>query len=181
MNIKSYYAFVLFLLVSFNNSIAQDEWMVKSGDEEIRFKIKNMGFWVKGSFTGLQATIRFNPNNLSQAYMEAHLGAASVNTGMGARDKHLREADFFDVAQYPFIVFTSKKISSSGKGYQMEGEIFLDVKTQPLSFGFVFAGDAHRGVLRASFEVDRTAFGIGSSSGSMGKMVKVEVSVPVLN
>jgi polyisoprenoid-binding protein YceI len=38
------------------------------------------------------------------------LGAASLDTKMAARDKHLHSADFFEVEHYPTLTFISSRI-----------------------------------------------------------------------
>lgn len=161
-------------------SQTSSEWKVKPSSEEISFKIKNMGFWVDGSFSGLKATIHFNPQEPTLGSFQATIDASTVNTGVEARDKHLRQDDFFDVEHYPVISFSSKAITQTSKGYRMDGLLSIKGRTNPISFVFVFAGDKEKGVFHASLEIDRTLYGVGSASRTMGKMVKMELSVPVV-
>jgi len=49
--------------------------------------------------------------------------ADSVDTNVPDRDKHLRSGDFFSVKEFPEIVFESKKISGSEKGWDVTGDL----------------------------------------------------------
>ena len=59
----------------------------------IKFKIKNLGISVTGSFTGLKGKIQFDPANLGKSSIEATVEASSVNTGIDLRDDHLRKEE----------------------------------------------------------------------------------------
>jgi polyisoprenoid-binding protein YceI len=48
--------------------------------------------------------------------MELSADAASVDTGNGRRDEHLRSADFFDVAHHPDIRFRSTSVRERATG-----------------------------------------------------------------
>ncbi len=92
-----------FLLVATCNS-AYGQWQFQSG--EVNFYIKNAGFNVDGKFTQIQASIRFNPDQPKETFIEANVEAASISTGIGMRDKHLKKEDYFDVIKFPRIMLT---------------------------------------------------------------------------
>ena len=51
--------------------------------------------------------------------------AASLDTGHGKRDRHLRSPDFFDVEPHPQIVFDAKSVTASQGGLTVEGELTI--------------------------------------------------------
>src|SRR5205823_7245123 len=55
-------------------------------------------------------TVEFDEYNLTRSKAEIQIEAASVNTRNAQRDEHFRSPDFFDVEQYPFITFKSKRV-----------------------------------------------------------------------
>jgi polyisoprenoid-binding protein YceI len=83
--------------------------------------------------------------------IELTIDAASVDTGNAARDKHLRSADFFDVAEHPQVRFTSKHITGLGNGRaHVSGELEAAGTTIPLAF------DASVRVIDGELELEAT-------------------------
>src|SRR5690348_14032020 len=78
----------------------------------VNFEIKNFGFTVGGSFTGIKGTVQFDPKELNNSSFDVTIDANSINTGIDMRDEHLRGESYFDVKNYPRIHFVSTKISS---------------------------------------------------------------------
>lgn len=154
-------------------------WDVKSDAVSIEFKIKNFGVWVKGSFSGLNAHIHFDKNKPETSSISAAIDASSVNTGIEARDNHLRKEEFFDVKNHPNISFQSAFIKKKDDRFEMSGTLTMKGVAKTIVIPFVFIEDGGKGVFRASFDIDRTEFGIGAKGGTMGKNVKMEVSVAV--
>ena len=81
----------------------------------VKFKIKNFGATVDGSFKGLQGKIYFDPNAITAPLFDVSVEASSVDTGIGIRDNHLRKKEYFDVKNYPRIRFVSTKVTPSSK------------------------------------------------------------------
>ena len=69
---------------------------------------------VHGKFTEFTVTLKFDENDLPNSSVSAIIKAASIDTGVADRDKHLRSADFFDVAKFADITFASSRIERSG-------------------------------------------------------------------
>ncbi len=67
---------------------------------------------VQGHFTDVSGTITVDEHEPTNSQVNVTIGAASLDTKMAARDKHLRSADFFDVEHYPSMTFTSQRIEA---------------------------------------------------------------------
>ncbi|OBI81638.1 YceI family protein [Mycobacterium asiaticum] len=78
-------------------------WALVPDNSKIEFKIKNMwGVWpVKGRFTQFSGEGRLGDKGAVTGRID--IDVASLNTGIGKRDEHLRSADFFDVERFPQI------------------------------------------------------------------------------
>src|SRR5579871_6902705 len=63
----------------------------------VKFTIDNFGFGVDGSFSGLQGTIEFDPQNAGAGHFDVSIDASTVNTDNSLRDSHLRNDGYFDV------------------------------------------------------------------------------------
>jgi polyisoprenoid-binding protein YceI len=90
----------------------------------------------------------------------------SIDTGVEARDKHLRTADFFEVEKYPEMTFKSTKVERKGKAYILTGDLTLKGVTKQVVLPFSITGaikDA-RGNTRigiaAQTKLDRRDYGI---------------------
>jgi polyisoprenoid-binding protein YceI len=89
------------------------------------------------------------------------IGAASVDTKMAARDKHLRSADFFDTDNHPEIVFTASEVALNGEDATITGSLQVRDQTRPLSVpAKVTAPDGDTLQLDTQLEVDRSDFGL---------------------
>ena len=75
-------------------------WNLVPDRSAITFKVKNM--WgllnVKGRFTEFSGDGQLTGKGA--VFGRVDIRAASLNTGIGRRDKHLRSADFFDVERF---------------------------------------------------------------------------------
>jgi polyisoprenoid-binding protein YceI len=158
---------------------AQTKWKVKDDAVEVKFRIKNFGVWVEGSFGGMIADIAFDAATPQAGTIKASVETGTINTGIESRDKHLKSEDYFDAATYPKITMQSTSIEKKGDQLQFTGKLTIKSTTKTLSFPFAFADLDGKGIFRAEFEIDRTAYGVGSSGGPMGETVKITLSVPV--
>src|SRR6202000_2731277 len=78
-------------------------WSLDPDRSTVKFKIKN--FWglinVKGHFTGVSGDGQVTGRGAIFGRLD--IPVASLHTGIGKRDEHLRSADFFDADRYPDI------------------------------------------------------------------------------
>jgi polyisoprenoid-binding protein YceI len=79
---------------------------------------------VRGGFSGVEGTIEFDPQNPTDARLDAVITTSKINTLDENRDAHLRSADFLDAEQFPTITFKSKKIEPAGEGeWKVKGDL----------------------------------------------------------
>src|SRR6202008_1626821 len=66
----------------------------------------------------------------------------SLSTGFGARDTHLRSADFFDVERYPEIIVRFEGVQHvKDATYRVPAELTIRYVTRPLTFEVEHVGE----------------------------------------
>jgi polyisoprenoid-binding protein YceI len=152
-------------LISFGQSSAHQYTPADQGSS-VTFTIKNLGFNTGGSFSGLQGTIVFDPQNVAGDSFDVSVSASSVNTDNDMRDDHLKKEGYFDVARYPRIHFVSTSVTQADKSghYTVTGKLTIKNTTKEISFPFlaVPAGDDY--IFKGGFQLNRKDFDIGGSS-----------------
>ncbi len=134
--------------VSFAQRFAPAAPMGDSGDysfdkahSAIGFKVKHMGLVdVIGFFRDFTGTVNFDKKDVTKSTVEFTAKATSVDTGVAARDKHLRTPDFFDVEKFTDITFKSTKVTKKGNGYMLTGDFTMKGVTKSITFPFEIAG-----------------------------------------
>ncbi len=90
---------------------------------------------VKGRFKEVHGMLELDLQHPENSQVKAEVEAASIDTGVVVRDGHLRSADFFEVAKYPTISFTSTSIKQTGERRGIvTGELSLHGVTHTVSF-----------------------------------------------
>lgn len=144
----------------------------------VQFRIKNFGFGVTGSFTGLAGTIRFDPQHPDDAAFNVSVNASTINTDNGMRDDHLRATSYFGVEKYPVIRLVSDKVTASGKKgtFLFTGKLTIKDHTKDISFPFSteILDGGYR--FKGSFTINRREFGVGGSS-TISDNLEVELNV----
>ncbi len=83
----------------------------------VRFWVRHMMISkVHGELSAITGAVKFDAERPELSSVAAEIEAASLATGQGQRDAHLKSQDFLDVEQYPTIRFVSKSASRSGSG-----------------------------------------------------------------
>lgn len=62
---------------------------------EVKFKIKNFGRYIHGTFSRTEASIFFDKNNLEKSFFQGSVIVNSINTKNEKRDLHLKEKNEF--------------------------------------------------------------------------------------
>ena len=86
---------------------------------------------VRGSFSGVQGTVVYDPENLGASSVDVVIDANTLNTADANRDVHVKSADFLDVEKYPTITFKSYSITKYGEDLHIAGELTIHGVTMP--------------------------------------------------
>jgi polyisoprenoid-binding protein YceI len=126
---------------------------------------------VRGQFNQVGGTILCDPEEPFGASLEVEVGIASLTTGVGKRDDHLKSPDFLDAARYPHMTFAGKAIQpvtlKSGRITGMlslhgiSRELTLDIEfLGPVTGPEEFGGETAIGFTLTG-RLDREEFGLG--------------------
>jgi polyisoprenoid-binding protein YceI len=160
---------------------------------DILFSAKHMMVTtVRGTFKEVDGTIDIDEAEPTNSRAEIRVRAASLDTKFGARDNHLRSADFFDVERYPEIVVRSTAIRHRrGNDYKVTADVTIRDVTRSVEFDVEFLGffPAMDGTRHAGFSakarVNRKDWGLDwnvaleAGGWLVGDEVKLEVEVAI--
>jgi polyisoprenoid-binding protein YceI len=118
------------------------KWVIDPDHSVAAFAIRHMMVSnVHGQFNKISGTIQFDPADVAHSLVEAEIDVSGIYTGIQKRDEHLRSPDFFDVDQYPKIVFRSTNVeSSAGDRFRVSGNLTMHGVTRPVTFDTEYLG-----------------------------------------
>jgi polyisoprenoid-binding protein YceI len=107
----------------------------------IGFKIKHMGLIeVPGYFRDFTGKVNYDAKDVTKSTVEFTAKVTSVDTGVTARDNHLRTADFFEVEKFPELTFKSTKVEKKGNAWMLTGDFTMKGVTKSITFPFEISG-----------------------------------------
>ena len=144
----------------------------------VTFTIKNFGLNTKGSFSGLEGTILFDPKNAASDSFDVSVDAATINTDNNMRDEHLKQENYFDAAGHPRIRFLSTSVAPADKSghYTITGKLTIKNTTKEISFPFLATPMGDDYIFTGQFTINRKDFDIGGSN-TISNSLTVSLSV----
>ena len=170
-------------------TIPAGTWTLDTAHSSVGFTVRHMMVSkVRGRFGDFSADIVIGEDPL-QSTVNAVVQMASIDTGEGARDDHLRTNEFFDIENHPTMTFRSTGITGSGTDYELTGDLTIKGVTKPVTFDLEFGGVGKDpwGNTRAGFTltgtINRKDFGMAynavlETGGIMvGEKVSIELDI----
>jgi len=142
---------------------------------EVTFKATSRLMNADGRFHRVAGEIVVDPKDLSTAKVTLAIEAASIDTGIGRRDNHLRSEDFFDVRQFLSITFESLRVEGAGRRATVFGRLTLHGVTRELAVPVEVDLTDLALVATGEFVINRRDYGIAyqSSVNPIGNEVRV--------
>jgi polyisoprenoid-binding protein YceI len=146
--------------------IAPGRWAVDPSHSTLEFRVRHAGVArVRGVFREFDGALDVAPDGTLNA--AGWVAAASLDTGVAARDEHLRSADFFDVERHARLTFSSTEVSVAAHGEIMvRGNLTIRGRTREIELRGEVLGtgrddeDAERVGLELAARIDRRDFGL---------------------
>lgn len=125
-------------------SLAAQKYEIDPQHTGVAFRVRHMMISkVSGHFDKFAGTIGYEKGNSKAWSVEAKIDAASINTGIDARDKHLRSSDFLEVEKFPEISFKSTRVvAGKGDTAKLYGDLTIHGVTKPVILALSVGGTA---------------------------------------
>jgi polyisoprenoid-binding protein YceI len=127
---------VALLAVAIATSAPVREYRIDAGHSDIAFSIGFLGHPVRGRFDDVRGTIAYVANDPAASAITVVIAVKSIATGSAHRDEHLRSADFFDAAKYPYIVYRSASVVRHGDSAVVTGSLTMHGVTRTVVIPF---------------------------------------------
>jgi polyisoprenoid-binding protein YceI len=176
---------LLALLATLALPAAATEYEIDPEHTYVSFEIDHLGFSIqRGRFNRSSGSIDFDSETQSGG-IEINIEAASLDTGLALRDDTLRGADWFNVKDFPNVLFRSQRfIFEQGRPVAVEGTLMLlgEIRPMRLEIGHFKCG--FNLVLRkqgcgadAQGTLRRSAFGMNAGLPFIGDEVRLHIQV----
>ncbi len=122
--------------------LAQSQYKVDPAHTSVNFRVKHQGItFVAGKFEKFDGGIIGEINKIEQSRVFFNVDAASINTSVPPRDKHLRSADFFDIEKFPSMTFESTGIKKvTDDKFKLSGKLQIKDVTKDVTFDVTYGG-----------------------------------------
>ncbi len=168
----------VFACLVFFTSLAFAQLHPVAKESTVQFSLKNFGFKTGGSLGAPEGDIVFDPEDPAKSTFKVSIKTESVNTDNNSRDEHLREADYFDVKNYPYIRFVSQSVKAGSKkgSFTAMGTLTIKNKTKEIELPFTAVKNGSGYLFTGSFKMNRRDFDIGGSS-TISNELTVDIKV----
>lgn len=140
--------------------------VIDKAHSQINFVADSRLISAHGFFAKWDADVKLDATNWSASTVAITIDATSLNTRVDMRDNHLRSPDFFDVAKFPTITFTSASVTEVAVGkLEIAGDLTIRGVTKrivvPATAVFYEKG---AGRFRGQFAINRKDYGVAYDS-----------------
>ena len=161
------------------------EYAIDPGHTYASFEVDHLGFSTqRGRFNRSSGSINFDPDSQS-GDIYIRIDAASLDTGLVARDDVLRGDDWFKVESFPDILFRSQRLLFDGERLvAVEGSLVMLGERRPLRLdvtrfkcGFNLATRKRGCGADAQARLRRSDFGLSNGQPFIGDEVRLLIQV----
>lgn len=151
-------------------------WRLDPETAHLQFRAK--GLWgllpVAGDFGHASGTLTWQDDGVAMVTLDVR--AASVRTGIGFRDQHLRAEEFLDADRHPHISFVGESVKSTPTAVHVVGNLTVRGVSQQVTIRVDVASNGSDLMATASTQIDLEAFGIEPPLGMVRPQVHLTLS-----
>lgn len=171
-----------------NRPVMAQGYQLDNSHTSLIFGVSHLGYsYTYGRFNKLEGGFQYDKQKPESAAFEIKIDASSVDTNEPKRDEHLRSPDFFDVKQFPEIVFRSTAIESvknvnGSQELMVAGEMTMHGVTRKLTLPVTVLGEGpgpygnYRCGFTTSFRLKRSDFGMKNMVPNIGDTISITFS-----
>ena len=172
-----------------NTTIPAGTWNIDPTHSTVGFVARHLVISkVRGSFRSFSGAIIISDQQLDSS-VSVSIDMGSVDTADESRDGHIKGEDFFDVAKFPTMTFTSTKVTQEGEDFEIAGDLTIKGVTRAVILELEFNGVSKDpwGGTRAGFsaetEINRKDFGLEwnvvmeTGGVLVGEKIKIELDI----
>ncbi len=174
-------------------SSARSVWALDAAHSSLHFSGRQMMIsTVRGRFARFDARIEGSDTDPENATVQVTVDAASLESGFGQRDEHLRSPDLLDVASFPTIEFRSTSIRKADDDrLRVDGDLTIKGVTRPIQTEATLHGvtvgmsGARRAAFSTEFTIDRGDWGmtfnvpLGGDAVLIGREITLQFELTV--
>jgi polyisoprenoid-binding protein YceI len=154
-------------------------YVVDPARSQIRFHATSRFMDADGAFHRFGGEIRLEDGRPETAAGQLTVEVASIDTGIGMRDNHLRSADFFDAERHSQATFVATAVRPEGTRLVVSGELTIRGVTRPLTVPVAVSVTPDSLRITGDLSVNRREFGVAYQSRLNPVADDVKVSVDI--
>lgn len=168
----------LALLMSAPALAQSDAWVVNYDASSVGLQTEVFGTTIRGDFPQFSADIRLDPDDLSDARIEAIVQADSGQLDAAERQSDMVGEAGLNPSEHPEMRFVSESITREGDTYTALGTLTIKGVTQEQALIFTLDITGDRGVADGGFTLARSDFGVGARDwGAAAAQIEVRVHI----
>lgn len=168
-------ALILIVLLTMTAGVSAETWNADAAHSSVNFAVRHLVIsTVNGKFGEFTGSLDWDGKDIATGTVEFTVQMGSVDTDNEDRDKHLVSPDFFNVAEFPTMMFKSTKvIPGDGSSFKLAGDLTIHGVTKAVTFDCEFHGTVNfmktnKAGFSAKTEIDRQDFGVSWSQSLDG-------------
>jgi polyisoprenoid-binding protein YceI len=149
------------------SDIARTPWKLDPDRSQVEFRVRT--FWGLSTVKGRFGTYSGKMDLASEPAIVLTIEANTINTKNKKRDNHLRSKEFFDVDEFPEVLFVSESVKVDGENLHVRGYLHAAghrVRVENTATLTMIEGEPE---VEAIVEVDQTELGMTYSPAGMVK------------
>jgi polyisoprenoid-binding protein YceI len=175
--------FATWLLITTPSFADTETYTLDPTHSYVLWHINHFGFSNPSGKWMAAGTLSLDEKNPKNSKVNVTINIADIQTGVAKLDEHLKDKDFFDVAQFPTATFISDTVTPTGKSsakvhgiltvHGISKPVILDVILNKLGQSPIT--NKKTAGFTASTEIKRTDFGIDKYTPGLGDEVKINI------